>query len=215
MRAAGVNHEDAPGHAVHPDAVIALKLCLHTQREVLRIADGEDRLGLEQRARKKEAQEHQEVDTEIAPDARPNDPSAHLVGSCGCFFRGLFCRSLGRRSGGDGCGRALGGFCFGLVSHMRPGHLKKIKKTNLAARPTDIYMTWAKYCQGDSMLPETPVGARFQRSGSAAGDFLPVARNTMSASAAINFGESPTAGIMRNFSMPSFSASWRASILIS
>src|SRR6266581_189883 len=40
---------------------------------------------------------------------------------------------------------------------------------------------------------------------------IPTARSTRSLSAAINNGESPTAGIMRNLSIPSFAASSRAS----
>src|SRR3989442_2896669 len=64
MSAHRVDHEDAFGIAHHPDAVFVLKFRIHAETEIRRVTDEKSGLGFEERARKKESQEHQKIDAQ-------------------------------------------------------------------------------------------------------------------------------------------------------
>src|SRR5438445_9157814 len=64
VRADGRDHEDAFRIADHPDAMRVLEFRVDAKAEVGWIPYRERGFGLEQRARKEEAQEHDEVDAE-------------------------------------------------------------------------------------------------------------------------------------------------------
>src|SRR5208337_200859 len=98
MRAARVNHEHAIGCAVHPDAVLLLKLGVHAQAVIFGIADLKAGRGLEERARQKKAEEGDEPRGEERSYGRPHQSPALLIdrivfrtdrsySSAGCRFR--------------------------------------------------------------------------------------------------------------------------------
>src|SRR5258708_29304429 len=64
VRADGRDHKDAFRIADHPDAVGVLEFRVHAKAEVGWIPYCERRLGLEQGARKEEAQEHHQLDAQ-------------------------------------------------------------------------------------------------------------------------------------------------------
>src|ERR1019366_1975875 len=61
MGAAAINDEQPVRPANHPDTMGLLETFIHAGAEIGRIADAEFGARLEQRARKKEAQEHQKI----------------------------------------------------------------------------------------------------------------------------------------------------------
>src|SRR5579859_4114500 len=72
MGAARVDDEDAIGRAIDPDAIFLLPLGIHAERVVRGITDLENGGRLEQRARKKEAQEGNEPGAEKTGDRAPH-----------------------------------------------------------------------------------------------------------------------------------------------
>src|SRR5215471_160057 len=79
MRAARVNHEEAVGSAIHPDAIFLLELGIDTEGELRRIADLEYSVGFEKRAGQKEAKESQEPGHEESGDHGPYKTAAFAV----------------------------------------------------------------------------------------------------------------------------------------
>src|SRR5205807_10079993 len=80
MRATRIYDEQPIGSAVNPYAVFLLKLSIDAQTEVGRIADLENRAGLEQRARHEEAEECQKPGGEKCDDATPHQTPPLNVG---------------------------------------------------------------------------------------------------------------------------------------
>jgi hypothetical protein len=105
----GINDEEPVRLLDDPDTIGHQEFLIHAQGKIRREADGEDGIGFVKRPRKEEAQEHKEVDTEIAANGRPDHPPAHAVGRSSCpglfgagLRRGLGCRN-GSGSGGFSC----------------------------------------------------------------------------------------------------------------
>ena len=105
--ALGKNRENASRLADHIYPAPLLVTVTHAEQVVRRRAEIADSAGLKERAREKEAHEHQEVGGEKTPDAGPDNPAAHLprirlaLGRflCGNRRRGLWFAGCGRRSG--------------------------------------------------------------------------------------------------------------------
>ena len=99
MRAAGINHKEPVGSAVHPDAVFLLKLGVHAESVVRGIADFENRGRFEERSWEEEAEEGDEPCTKKGRNSAPDQAAASFIG-----FRRLRadcrnaarCRGLGR-----------------------------------------------------------------------------------------------------------------------
>ena len=79
MGAACENDKNSVRLAYHPDAVGHQEALVDTEREIRGVSDIENGIGLVQRAREEEPQEHQEVDAKIAPDTRPDNSSAAVI----------------------------------------------------------------------------------------------------------------------------------------
>ena len=79
VSAARVDHENAVGRAVHPDAIFLLKLCVDSQAEVRGIADLERSSRLEQCARQEEAEEGDEPRRHEGRECGPGKAPARLI----------------------------------------------------------------------------------------------------------------------------------------
>jgi hypothetical protein len=108
MRATGEDDEEPVRLLDHPDAVAHQELLIDAEVEIRRIANGKDGIRLIKRPREEEAQEHQEIDTEITADGRPDHPPAHAIGRgllgrlFGAGFDRRFCRSRDGSGGFSG-----------------------------------------------------------------------------------------------------------------
>src|SRR5215472_522657 len=104
MRTACINNKEAIGSAVHPDAVLLLKLGVYAKRVIRRIADLENRGRLKKGARKKKAKESDKPGAKKRGDAAPNQPAASFVGGARLRPNGSDTACGGRFGRADGGG---------------------------------------------------------------------------------------------------------------
>ena len=79
MRAAGEDHKQAVRLAHHPNPVLLFEALVNARLEIRGVTDFENRAGLEKRARKEEAQEHQEIRAQESRYAAPDQAPSHLA----------------------------------------------------------------------------------------------------------------------------------------
>ena len=106
VRTAGEHDKEAIGLLDDPNTIAHQELLVHAEIEIRGIADRENGVGFVECPRKKEPQEHKEVDAEIAADGRPDDTPAHAIRRSfsllvGAGFGWRFCRN---RWGSGGLG---------------------------------------------------------------------------------------------------------------
>jgi hypothetical protein len=79
MRAASVDHEDAIGCAIDPDAIFLLKLSIDTEGELRGISDLENCIWLKKSAGKEETEKCKEPRGQERSDSNPNQPTSSAV----------------------------------------------------------------------------------------------------------------------------------------